>query len=111
MNRKTELNNEGLILVSGPTNSGKSLWAEKILSSCPMVVYIATSCLRENDKEWDKRISKHRNRRPKSWRTVEYPLDLSSTINNIPEKESILIDSLGGIVENYLMQSLTSLSL
>ena len=96
---------KGLILVSGPTKSGKSKWAESLLLNYQDVLYIATSEPRPNDEDWVKRIEKHKQRRPSNWKIIEYPddicLSLTSVSNNIP----ILIDSLGGFVSQHLNSS------
>ena len=92
----------GLILVTGPINSGKSKWAENLLKNKSNVTYIATSAPRKDDIEWEERISIHRDRRPQNWTIIEYPFDLVKTLQEIDNNESILIDSLGSIVENQL---------
>ena len=62
---------KGLNIISGPTNSGKSQWAEKLTLEYSSVAYIATGKLDCQDKEWIARIEKHKERRPKAWNTLE----------------------------------------
>ena len=100
-----EENYKGLVFVSGPTKSGKSKLAEYLISNQNTVIYIATSKARPNDKEWLNRIKIHRERRPECWKLVEYPLDICKTINMLSTDYSILIDSLGGLVEQHLNYS------
>ncbi len=95
-------NFKGVILVNGPTNSGKSKLAEFLIKEQDSITYIATSMPRENDPEWQRRINIHRNRRPNSWKLIEHPLDIIKAIESLDKKESILLDSLGGLVEQHL---------
>ena len=95
-------NFRGLITISGPTKSGKSQLAEFLISEQSSITYIATSKPRENDPDWQRRIKIHKLRRPKEWNFLEYPLDICKSIESLPLTESILLDSLGGLVEQYL---------
>ena len=97
-----EKNFKGLITITGPTKSGKSQLAEFLIKEQDSIIYIATSKPRENDPEWEKRISIHRNRRPNNWKLIEHPENISDSIESIVNNESILIDSLGGLVEQHL---------
>ena len=98
-------NYKGLISITGPTKSGKSQLAEFLIKEHESVTYIATSKPRPNDPDWQRRIDIHRNRRPINWTLVENPIDICKVINTIRRKESILIDSLGGLVENHLIDN------
>tara|TARA_Y100001968_G_C19268831_1_gene673133 strand:+ start:232 stop:792 length:561 start_codon:yes stop_codon:yes gene_type:complete len=96
---------KGVITISGPTKSGKSQLAEFLIKEQESITYIATSQPRTNDPEWNSRIKIHRSRRPDSWHLIENPIDICSVIESIENNSSILIDSLGGIVEKYLVYS------
>lgn len=95
---------KGLITISGPTRSGKSELAEYLIKEQKSITYIATSKPRENDPEWEERIKIHRLRRPENWRLIEYPKDIIGSINYLDKNNSIILDSLGGLVEQYLIQ-------
>ena len=97
-------NFKGLITISGATKSGKSKLAEFLIKEQESITYIATSKPRRNDPEWQRRINVHRKRRPKSWKLIEHPQDICNVIELLEENESILIDSLGGLVEHHLMK-------
>jgi len=97
-------NYKGLISITGPTRSGKSKLAEFLISEQNTVTYIATSKARPNDSDWQDRIDIHRERRPDSWTLIEYPKDISNEIESIKGDQSILIDSLGGLVEQHLIK-------
>ena len=95
-------NFRGLITISGPIKSGKSQLAEFLIKDQLFVTYIATSKPRQNDKEWDMKINIHRRRRPDHWKLIEYPLDICNAIEQIQTKDTLLIDSLGGLVDQHL---------
>ena len=97
-------NFRGLVTISGPTKSGKSQLAEYLIKDQESITYIATSKPRENDPEWKKRIDIHRKRRPSTWKLIEHPLDICNVIRSTEENESILIDSIGGLIEQHLMK-------
>ena len=88
-----------IILVSGGIKSGKSEFAEYLVSKEKNVTYIALSENRPEDKLWKEKVKIHQLRRPKSWKLIE-------TENLIPiikiDKGVLLIDSLGGFVVNSL---------
>ena len=92
----------GLITISGPIKSGKSQLAEYLIKDQESITYIATAKRRNNDIEWQKKIDEHRLRRPNTWSLVESPHDICRSIDSMDENESILIDSLGGIVEQHI---------
>ena len=90
------------IFVSGPSRSGKSRWAEHLMSGYKEVIYIATSQVSQSDDDWIKRIQKHRERRPKQWLVLENGDNLEKTLFDIPQSSNILIDSLGGYITRHL---------
>ena len=98
-------NFRGLISISGPTKSGKSHLSEYLIKDQTTITYIATSKPRQNDPEWRKRIKAHKRRRPDSWKLIEHPPDICQIIDSAGPSESILIDSLGGLVEQRLMEN------
>ncbi len=98
-------NYKGLISITGPTRSGKSQLAEFLIKNQDAVTYIATSKSRPNDPDWQKRIELHRKRRPDNWSLIEHPKDICNVIESIRGKGSILIDSIGGLVEDHLIDN------
>jgi adenosylcobinamide kinase / adenosylcobinamide-phosphate guanylyltransferase len=79
------------VLILGGARSGKSIAAERRLSTMPEVVYVATGGDDSGDAEWAERVAKHQARRPASWGLVE-------TIDLVPLLEAdgppLLIDCL-----------------
>ena len=96
---------QGLSLITGPTNSGKSIFAEKLASHYRDVLYISTLVPDKNDTSLMMRIQKHKERRPSDWRTIEAGSNLIEILNSINSQEIILIDSLGGFVASTLDDS------
>ena len=90
-----------IVLVTGPVKSGKSLWAEKLASKSKEVTYIATHSTDYKNDLWIKRIEKHKERRANSWKLIESP-DLVNVIDNLNPDSTLLIDSIGGVVTEYL---------
>ncbi|VEP11281.1 Adenosyl cobinamide kinase/adenosyl cobinamide phosphate guanylyltransferase [Hyella patelloides LEGE 07179] len=92
-----------VILVTGAARSGKSEWAENLAhNSSKSVVYVATAIMTSEDREWQKRILKHQQRRPSNWITIAEPKNLTRVINQAKPDQCLLIDSLGTWVANLL---------
>jgi adenosylcobinamide kinase/adenosylcobinamide-phosphate guanylyltransferase len=94
-----------LILVTGPSRSGKSEWAETLATrSGKAVIYVATAQADPTDQEWQTRIERHRQRRASEWQTLHVPLELAQTLQVAPANSCLLIDSLGTWLANLLDQ-------
>lgn len=90
-------------LVSGPANSGKSLWAEHLaLASGLQVCYIATGPQLPDDPAWQARLRAHRQRRPSHWMCLEVSLALPQALLTIERAQLALVDSLGTWVASGL---------
>lgn len=93
------------VIVTGPTRSGKSEWAETLAQrSGQAVVYVATSAVDPEDWEWQARLERHRQRRPGAWRLWEVPVGLSAAILAGQVTDCLLVDSLGTWLANELGQ-------
>ena len=95
---------KGLVSITGPTRSGKSQLAEFLIKNQKSVTYIATSKPRPNDPDWQQRIDLHRKRRPDRWKLIEHPKDICNAIESMSGNVSILIDSIGGLIEQHLRE-------
>ena len=95
-----------IILVTGPSRSGKSEWAETLaMQTSKLVIYVATAKTDPDDIEWLSRIEKHQQRRPASWTTLLVPIDLAPTIREHSDASCcLLVDSLGTWMANLLEQ-------
>lgn len=98
-----------IILVTGPSRSGKSEWAETLaMQSGKQVIYVATAKTDPEDVEWLSRIDRHQQRRPESWTTLVVPVKLAATIRGYSDISCcLLVDSLGTWVTNFLDQDST----
>jgi len=80
-----------LVLVLGGARSGKSAYAERLITALPPPwVYCATA--QPLDGEMRERIAHHQSRRAKGWTTVETPLGLAEVIATATRP--ILVDCL-----------------
>ncbi len=93
-----------LVLVSGPSRSGKSRWAEHLVHGDPFVTYVATLPSRPDDSSWQERIDRHRQRRPEHWCLLEADQNLTTALTSIEPKHSVLLDAVGGFVASCLDQ-------
>lgn len=82
------------ILVTGGVRSGKSRFAESLLSAHPDVTYLAPGAVPDPavDPEWAARVATHQARRPPGWSTLE--------TSRVPEalgcsESPVLLDCLG----------------
>lgn len=92
-----------LYLVTGPSRSGKSEWAESLArQSDRSVTYVATATLDPNDPEWCDRIARHQARRPAEWQTLNVNATLAKVITQTSDRDCLLIDSLGTWIAPYL---------
>jgi len=91
-----------MIFVTGGARSGKSAFAEGLLKGRDDVAYIATA--RAEDDEMRARVQKHRDRRPKTWLTLERPKGVDEAVRDAAEKCSgVLIDCITIYVSNLLL--------
>ena len=84
-----------IVFITGGTKSGKSEFAEHLAKETKKLSYVALSEKNTNDKEWQRKINIHHERRPKNWKLIE-TTDLLNTLNQ--EDGPLLIDSIGGFV-------------
>lgn len=89
--------NKLIILVTGGARSGKSTYAESLLSSYEDVVYLATANV--EDREMAERIERHKKSRPLLWRTVESGKNLYLAIE---EETYYLLDCLTVLTSNIM---------
>ncbi|GLY32814.1 bifunctional adenosylcobinamide kinase/adenosylcobinamide-phosphate guanylyltransferase [Kineosporia sp. NBRC 101731] len=101
----------GRVLVLGGSGSGKSAFAEQLLSAAPEVVYLATGpkpvrsgeetpstgdgsspTEHPEDDEWASRVRRHQERRPDWWSTLE-TIDVAGPLTG--DGRAILLDSVG----------------
>jgi adenosylcobinamide kinase/adenosylcobinamide-phosphate guanylyltransferase len=92
-----------LILVLGGARSGKSDFAQRLAEgSGRSVAFIATA--RAGDEEMCERIARHREARPRTWYTIEEPLDLAQALRRAAlVADVLLLDCMTLWLTNWLM--------
>ncbi|MCG8482462.1 MAG: bifunctional adenosylcobinamide kinase/adenosylcobinamide-phosphate guanylyltransferase [Clostridia bacterium] len=94
------------ILITGGARSGKSSFAEKMAGDMGTeILYIATAI--PFDDEMKDRIKKHREQRPKQWKTVEMYSDFNRllSLNAFHSSDCLLLDCVTIMVTNLMMAS------
>lgn len=86
-----------ITLITGGMRSGKSAYAEKILTGYDDVVYIATAAVTDN--EMKNRIKKHIERRNPKWRTYEAFRNLENAIGS---ERFYLLDCVTNLISRIL---------
>jgi adenosylcobinamide kinase / adenosylcobinamide-phosphate guanylyltransferase len=94
---------DGLVLVLGGARSGKSAYAERLVTASGLdAVYIATAAA--GDEEMSARIEAHRARRDPSWRTVEAPDRIEDAVEReAGEGRAVLVDCLTLWLSNLML--------
>ncbi len=107
-------------LITGGARSGKSSFAERLMVAWlradrekgageGKVVYVATA--QALDEEMVERIRRHQLRRPPEWETVESPMALFSTLQELAAREvppaGVLVDCATLYWSNRLLQAVT----
>lgn len=93
-----------LVLISGPSRSGKSRWAEHLAASeGKTVLYLATGAPPGEDQAWAERVALHRQRRPEAWLSDEVGAELVAALQQRRDPGMVLlVDSLGTWVAHHL---------
>jgi len=88
-------------LILGGARSGKSAYAEQLLSGYENRLYLATA--EAGDAEMAERIRIHQERRGDGWQTIEKPLELATTLAAEAQPDRpILVDCLTLWLANVL---------
>ncbi|MSQ15897.1 MAG: bifunctional adenosylcobinamide kinase/adenosylcobinamide-phosphate guanylyltransferase [Dehalococcoidia bacterium] len=99
------MSSKQFILILGGARSGKSDFALKMAKELGgPVLFVATA--EAKDAEMRQRIEEHRRHRPKEWRTLEAPLDVSKQIvAHMEDASVVVIDCLTMWAANVLSAS------
>ncbi|HSO03587.1 MAG TPA: bifunctional adenosylcobinamide kinase/adenosylcobinamide-phosphate guanylyltransferase [Candidatus Limnocylindrales bacterium] len=81
------------LLVTGGARSGKSHHAESLVRGRVPVTYVATAPTYPDDPEWVERITRHRHRRPPTWRLRE-TAQVADMLRETEPAETVLVDCL-----------------
>lgn len=91
-----------LIFITGGARSGKSRFAESLLSGRNDVLYVATGI--GFDEEMRDRISRHRSQRNPSWETVECYRDFPAMLGGrLAGRGAILLDCITIMINNIMV--------
>jgi adenosylcobinamide kinase / adenosylcobinamide-phosphate guanylyltransferase len=90
------------VLVLGGARSGKSAFAERLAATLgEPVLFVATAT--PDDAEMAERIRRHRERRPRGWRTVEAPLRPAEAVpDELGEARTVLVEDLTLLLSNVM---------
>jgi len=88
-----------IIMITGGMRSGKSTFAEKLLSDETSILYIATSKI--TDDEMKERVRIHQQRRGSKYETYEGHVDIATQVLNTSNK-STLLECVGTLVTNMM---------
>lgn len=93
-----------IILVTGGTRSGKSVFAEKCTEpAAGNRAYIATAHI--TDEEMARRVKAHQARRAgNGWMNIEEEYDLAAALGHARNKEAVLIDCLSVWINNLMFR-------
>jgi len=94
-----------IILITGGSRSGKSIYAQRIAESIPGDrTYIATCPV--VDEEMAERIKKHREaRQAGNWQTIEETMDLAAALIRASGSRVILVDCLTLWINNLIYEA------
>ena len=90
------------VFITGAVRSGKSSYAVKLAKDQKTVVLFLATCI-PADSEMKQRVKKHKNSRPKTWKTIEEPIEIAKVISKLKSNEVLIIDCLTLWVSNLLM--------
>ena len=92
-----------LIFITGGARSGKSGLAVRFAKETKSKVCFIATC-RPQDGEMRERVRKHKLSRPKSWKTIEEPLDLAKAVKMASRMSScVIIDCLTLWISNLVL--------
>jgi len=91
-----------ITFITGGARSGKSMFAESLLSGKSDVLFVATA--RESDEEMKERIARHKSRRNPSWETIEVYRDFRRAMKDkLKGKGYILLDCVTILVSSLMV--------
>ncbi|MFA5275488.1 MAG: bifunctional adenosylcobinamide kinase/adenosylcobinamide-phosphate guanylyltransferase [Candidatus Omnitrophota bacterium] len=92
-----------ITFILGGARSGKSRYALNLAKKYKQVVFIATC--QGLDKEMGERILRHKDSRPKHWKTFEEPRKLAGLLTKIGNSfDCVIIDCLTLLVSNLVLR-------
>ncbi|SEQ11487.1 bifunctional adenosylcobinamide kinase/adenosylcobinamide-phosphate guanylyltransferase [Thalassovita taeanensis] len=91
-----------LTLVLGGAGSGKSLWAETLVTGTGAArLYLATA--QAWDQEMQAKVTRHKAQRGANWTTIEAPLDVTGALAQARADQVVLLDCATMWLSNHLL--------
>jgi len=95
------------IFIVGGARSGKSRYAQGLAKKIGRRVAFVATCVPQ-DREMKKRVARHQDARPRFWKTIEEPRNITSVLAGLTNKfEVVIIDCLGILISNLLSSGLS----
>lgn len=99
-------------LITGGSCSGKSAYAEKLVSQSGSGDRFYLATMAANDEESKKRITRHRKAREgMDFTTLEYPVNVAESVEYISEKAIVLLECVSNLVANEMFMEEAKYSL
>lgn len=95
-----------LIFITGGARSGKSQHATKLAKKFGDKVAFLATCI-PSDDEMKERVKRHRNSRPKEWKTIEEPIEVTSALKNLIQFDAVIIDCITLFLTNLMMEEMS----
>lgn len=94
-----------LTLILGGARSGKSRYAQSLCAGDEPIFYLATARVDLTDEEMVARIARHRDDRPRHWRAIEEPLEITERIKSkVPAGGKVLVDCVTIWLSNFMWE-------
>lgn len=105
-----DITTTGLVLVTGPSWSGKTSYVTELLQHAPKITWLGTALL--DDEELRQHVESIKASRPAGWKTLDAPIELTSILNaQSSDRTPLVIDSINLWVGNLIAQASTKYSI
>jgi len=92
-------------LVLGGINSGKSAFAESLITNQTTTPYYVATSIVLDQETWDK-VNGHKHMRGPNWHTIEEPVNLGSALEQLPTGSVVVVDCLTMWLNNLMYHEL-----
>ena len=95
-----------LIFITGGARSGKSQQAAELATKVGNNVAFIATCI-PSDAEMKERVERHRRARPKDWKTIEAPIDVTAALKDLAQVDAVIIDCITLFLTNLMMENVS----
>ncbi|MCK4994303.1 MAG: bifunctional adenosylcobinamide kinase/adenosylcobinamide-phosphate guanylyltransferase [Candidatus Omnitrophica bacterium] len=92
-----------VVFITGSVRSGKSKLAVEFGEKSSKKIVFLASCA-PLDEEMKKRVAKHKQSRPRDWKTIEEPIDAADVITEAKADELVIFDCLTLWISNIMLK-------